>query len=357
MQLLKSIIHHADAVQKQFLVPKLAQDDSKQSKSNNLFGSDDFAEVNNKCYQRWHDILQDGLVPLSVRALNLLEKTEPVSMTRDDEEEAYFSTLEGMDEEIQVMAILARAAALNDVENNAEEVIEDNGGDMEMEQINCAMKCIAILLFHIVMESSSVESSESMTNNGASSDTANQTTVPGYDGRVRHVLKMACVDMLSRAIMSSVNAYDKKRAQGTTDDDMNHSQQTPNCDFGDNWGIQKIKSFLDIEDLGRDAVFGTPWKPSSESKENTSLENVSIEGIALEEKTSESVIEDEHLSVELGDEQSPIAGQIPQVCEEDIDNTMAQTRMECFEIESGECFDNHEVDISNYDDEKCPSQI
>ena len=42
MQLLRSIIHHADAVQKQFLVQKrVAQDDIKSPSKSNIFGNDD----------------------------------------------------------------------------------------------------------------------------------------------------------------------------------------------------------------------------------------------------------------------------------------------------------------------------
>ena len=258
MQLLKSIIHHADAVQRMYLVPKLAQYNTKQDKSNNLFGNDS-AEVNNKCYQRWHEILQEGLVPLSVRALNLLEKTGPSFDERiaNHEEEEYFSTLEGMEEEIQVMAILARAAALKD-EDDSDGNANDRFGVEYMEQINCTMKCIAILLFHVVLESSSLES---LDHNGKPSD-ATIKTVPGYDGRVRHVMKMACVDNLCRAILSSVEAYELKSVGGGTDEGTKQSQQTEG-----RWDIHKIKRFLDLKDLGRDAIFGTTWKPS-ESKDS-----------------------------------------------------------------------------------------
>ena len=370
MQLLKSIIHHADAVQKQFLVPKQGQKDNKQSKSNNLFGNDDSAEVNNKCYQRWHEILQDGLVPLSVRALNLLEKTDPtvaVQNNGEDEEEAYFATLEGMEQEIQVMAILARAAALNDIDHDIEEEggsdVNDfvQGGHNEMEQINCSMKCIAMLLFHVVLESSSVGSSESESDNSASSEPINKT-VPGYDGRVRHVMKLACVDLLSRAIVSSVEAYDQRNSEGKDNENEDQTQQSRNFDFGDNWNVKKIKSFLELEDLGREAIFGTPWKPSSESKESKLIESDEVNKSNLEGNESESDTEDENIDSESGDEmqeQALTSDPKPQACEEDFDNTVAQTKSGCLETEINDRLDsNHEEEdnISEYE-QKCQSKI
>mmetsp|Transcript_33092 Transcript_33092/g.67585 ORF Transcript_33092/g.67585 Transcript_33092/m.67585 type:complete len:1195 (-) Transcript_33092:142-3726(-) len=369
MQLLKSIIHHADAVQKQFLVPKQGQKDNKQSKSNNLFGNDDSAEVNNKCYQRWHEILQDGLVPLSVRALNLLEKTDPTVAVQngEDEEEAYFATLEGMEQEIQVMAILARAAALNDIDHDIEEEGGSNvndfvqGGHNEMEQINCSMKCIAMLLFHVVLESSSVGSSESESDNSASSEPINKT-VPGYDGRVRHVMKLACVDLLSRAIVSSVEAYDQRNSEGKDNENEDQTQQSRNFDFGDNWNVKKIKSFLELEDLGREAIFGTPWKPSSESKESKLIESDEVNKSNLEGNESESDTEDENIDSESGDEmqeQALTSDPKPQACEEDFDNTVAQTKSGCLETEINDRLDsNHEEEdnISEYE-QKCQSKI
>ncbi len=356
MKLLKCIIHHADAVQKQFLVPKQAQSDTKkQSKTNNLFGNDDYlAEVNNKCYQRWHEILQDGLVPMSVHALNLLEKTEP-SSGEDDEEETYFATLEGMEQEIQVMAILARAAALNDIDQDIDE--KDNGGSddlqqgnhTEMEQINCSMKCIAMLLFHVVLESSSVKSSESECDNNPSFGAMN-SAVPGYDGRVRHVMKMACVDILSRAIISSVDAYDQKNMEAKADDCKERTQQTQNFDFNDEWNLERIKSFLELEDLGKEAIFGTPWKPSS--KDNKLLEKVD------QGKESESDTEDEHLDSESEDEmqqkQAPTTEQTPQACEEDFDSTIDQPKSGYLETESCDSLkDDQEVESISTCEEEC----
>ncbi|KAL7497102.1 hypothetical protein ACHAWT_007462 [Skeletonema menzelii] len=352
MRLLKSIIHNADRVQKQFLVPKQAQNDNKHSKTNNLFGNDDSAEVNNKCYQRWHEILQDGLVPLSVRALNLLERTEPSAAVQngdEDEEEVYFATLDGMEEEIQVMAILARAAALNDIDNNiaeggidgrnANDVVQ--GGHSEMEQINCSMKCIAMLLFHVVLESSSVGFAESESYDSPSSG-AMSKTVPGYDGRVRHVMKMACVDMLSRAILSSVEAYDQKNVEEETDENREQSQQDKNFDFGDDWNVRKIKSFLELEDLGREAIFGTPWQPSSESKGNK-IESDAVDKSNLQEGESEFVTEDENVDLESEDEmqeQAHTPEQTQQACEEGFDSAMGQPQSGCLETEIDDRLDN-----------------
>jgi len=368
MQLLKSIIHHADAVQKQFLVQKQVQHDSKGN--NSMFGNDYSAEVNNKCYQRWHEILQDGLVPLSVRALNLLDKTnnEPNNNVLEkngekevgeDDEEAYFATLDGMDEEIQVMAILARAAALNNHIDNIDDeegVIQGSiAAHDEMEQINCTMKCIAMLLFHVVLESSSVGTAESSgeSHDNASSEPMNKT-VAGYDGRVRHVMKMACVDTLSCAFVSSVEAYDRRIAKATADVNMERSQHT------ENWDVQKIKAFLELDDLGREAIFGTLWKPSSESKETKSIESDVVNKNNPEGKKSELDTVDEHLDSFTGDEmqeQAPTPQQIPQACEEDNDNTTAQAKSECLETEVDDSLEsNHEKDNSGEGEQVCQSK-
>jgi len=308
MHLLKAIIHHADAVQKQFLVQKqvdvdVAQDDKNNNndgdgtpnKSNNsmssIFGNDTSDEVNNKCYHRWHQVLQDGLVPMSVHALNLLEKTDynntsaAAGVEKDDEEETYFATLEGMEEEIQVMAILARAAALNNIiddrhddENthDQDELVDD--GDRSrvndaMEQINSSIKCIAMLLFHVVLDASSAGDESSTCNDNNSNKTTNtSSSVVGYDGRVRHVMKMACVDVLTNAILSSVEAYEKMILLSMNGDEKQQTRKEFN-DFGndDHWDVEKIKQFLELENLGREAIFGTLWKPSSETKEEKKL--------------------------------------------------------------------------------------
>ena len=99
MQLLKCIIHHADAVQKQYLVQKQlpSVSDSKVDNSSSIF--DTFksdttaAEINDKCYQRWHQVLQEGLVPQSVHALSLLQKSAASNGEEIDEEEVYFSSM------------------------------------------------------------------------------------------------------------------------------------------------------------------------------------------------------------------------------------------------------------------------
>ena len=112
MQLLKSIIHHADSVQNKYLIQKDLSDPNirkpQQSSMSTLFISSDKVtdEINEKCYARWHEVLQEGLVPMSLHALNLLEKSTSSGDDIMDEEEKYFATMEGMDEEIQVQALL-----------------------------------------------------------------------------------------------------------------------------------------------------------------------------------------------------------------------------------------------------------
>lgn len=303
MNLLKAIIHHADAVQKQFLVQKQVDVDVAQDDKNNnsggttpnnksinnsmssIFGNDTSEEVNNKCYQRWHQVLQDGLVPMSVHALNLLEKTEAAE--EKDEEETYFATLEGMEEEIQVMAILARAAALNNIiddrhdgdnSHDKDGLVDDEDSsrvDDAMEQINSSIKCIAMLLFHVVLDASSAgdESSAYNDNTSNKATTTNASSVVGYDGRVRHVMKMACVDILTNAILSSVEVYEKMILFSMNGDEKSKQQTKKEFnDFGneDHWDIEKLKRFLDLNDLGREAIFGTLWKPS-ETKEEKKL--------------------------------------------------------------------------------------
>lgn len=228
------------------------------------------AEINDKCYQRWHQVLQEGLVPMSVHALNLLQKSAPESEgdeDMNDQEEAYLATMEGMDEEIKVMAILARAAALNDMPASEAEGInktscaENKDG---MEQINAMMKCTAMLLFHIVLAASSPAVSDGKENaaGATKSDNATETikTVAGYDGRVRHVMKLACIDVLTRAIIESVESFDRGNSNISmaTDEDA-QSSGIYDMDEYSLWNIANIKTFLDQTDLGKDAVFGTPW--------------------------------------------------------------------------------------------------
>jgi len=237
------------------------------------------AEINDKCYQRWHQVLQEGLVPMAVRALNLLEKTAATAgdEVTDDEEDAYLATMEGMDEEIRVMAILARAAALDDVpfrhegKGCANETKCTASGDGDgMEHIDDMMKCTAMLLFHIVLAASTPgsSSSESTRENNISDTTKNETTettVAGYDGRVRHVMKLACVDVLTRAIVESVESFDNNNVSIATDEE-DQSTGLYDVDQYSLWNIANVKRFLDQTDLGKDAIFGAPFKPSGTSE-------------------------------------------------------------------------------------------
>ena len=148
MELLSLVIHHADSVQKLYLVPKSVK---AEDKSGSIFWTDSSGaadQVNDKTYKRWHEVLQDGLVPMSVHALCLLQRSQHLdSSPTDVEEETYFASLDGMDTEIQVMAILARAAALHESTCTAGGADDGLGNfpkqssDDGMEQINVAMKC------------------------------------------------------------------------------------------------------------------------------------------------------------------------------------------------------------------------
>lgn len=252
MKLLKFIIHHADNVQNKFLVQKKIIDprsELRESKSASLIdiftNETAIAEINDKCYQRWHQVLQEGLVPESVRALNLLEKTGGEDI--NDEENVYFATMEGMDEEIKVMALLARAAILPDI------VDSDNKGDDGMEQINAMMKCTAMLLFQIVL--TALE--EAATSHTSSED---MRPVAAYDGRIRHVMKLACVDVISRAIIESVEEFHKKNTNSDIEGGQS-SNAVYDVDDYSFWNIANIASFLDRTELGNDAIFGRPDKP------------------------------------------------------------------------------------------------
>ena len=287
--------------------------------SNMIYRNNSNATLNemNKSYQRWHEVLQEGLVPMTVHALGLLEKQESFqhagsgadkkgAESMRDEEEAYFASLEGMEEEIQVMAILARAASLetdggSDVTDN--NVAEGDG----MEKINTMMKCTAMLLFHsVLMASSSTPSSDSSDSTAASETINNDGDVSapkvkaaaGYDGRVRHVMKKACVDQLTRAILESVESFDKKwngrDDDGNADNDgeeyaspTKKQERTDvyNIDEYSLWDIAKIKVFLDVREIGKDAIFGTPWKPSL----GTSAENVGGKKLMHKEQSSASL--------------------------------------------------------------------
>jgi hypothetical protein len=273
MQLLKRIIHHADKVQNEYLVPKsnaVEQDNTTAPKpmimNSILVRRDaDVTVINEKCFQRWHQVLQEGLVPLSVVGLNLLQKStcniggsEGVS-DEEKEEEAYFASLDGMEEEIQVMAILARAAALSDY-------AADTNIEHGMEQIHAVMKCIAMLLFHIVLDASSSGSQTTKENvAGATSTNEARKSVAGYDGRIRHVVKLASVDVLACAIVEVVI--------NSSQEDGRSSGAVYNVDDYSSWDISSLKSFLDQTDVGKDAIFGTLFKPptASVSESGTSV--------------------------------------------------------------------------------------
>ncbi len=259
MKLLKSIIHHADNVQNKFLVPKKIVDPNelKPSPVSSMFSSNDkaIAEINDKCYQRWHQVLQEGLVPMSVRALNLLEKSAATGgEAMHDEEDLYFATMAGLDEEIQVMAILARAATLHDVSIIDTQKMDTEHKEDGMDSINSTMKCTAVLLFQIVLAALE-ESAKNIS-------TETTRRVAGYDGRIRHVIKLACVDVLSRAIIDSAEAFRENSTDADTDDEGRCSGVYDVDDYSF-WNIANIASFLDKTDLGKDAIFGMPDKPSS----------------------------------------------------------------------------------------------
>lgn len=255
-------------------------------------------------------MLQERLVPMAVHGLGLLEKEEvfkkaycgdgvvvaaaPVTPKKGDssttqtiamekaaidEEEEYFRTLEGMDEEIQIMAILARAASLNSTNNDDSTTTEQPSTDEpshknynEMREIDSAMKCTAMLIFHIVLMASTPppttsDTNETSTNNDTSTSTATASAA-GYDGRVRHVMKMACVDVLTKAILKSVTSDEAsehcKEDEATSqsnDTAINEKQQSQLFDVDEYtlWNIDNIKRFVDQSDLGKDAVFGTPY--------------------------------------------------------------------------------------------------
>lgn len=257
MKLLKYIIHHADCVQNKFLVQKKIVDPNELNEPKpsliDIFTNEAaITEINDKCYQRWHQVLQEGLVPMSVRALYLLENREGEDI--HDEENKYFTTMEGMDEEIKVMALLARAATLPDVPvgiADTKKVATDHRGD-GMESINDMMKCTAMLLFQIVL--AALEEAARKTSS------EERRPVAAYDGRIRHVMKLACVDALSRAISSSAEAFHKNNSNASIDKE-GQSSSVYDVDDYKFWNIANIASFLDRTDLGNDAIFGRPDKP------------------------------------------------------------------------------------------------
>jgi hypothetical protein len=299
MQLLNSLIHHADRVQSQFATNNDTTSESNNSNSNSMIkslttsNSSAIQEMNTKAFNRWQAVLQEGLVPLAVRGLGLLEPIEQQqcssSSSINDDEEEYFASLQGMDAEIQMMAILGRAASLRDRTENScddDDVIresiqfeEDEGDDDDgMEQINSMMKCTAMLMFHVVMMASAPSSSDAHDKEVAAeagNDSKNTVSSAGFDSRVRHVLKMACVDVLTRAILQSVDVYEKKamnqeqlqsaetaaQAVGETE-----SKKLYDIDEFTLWNIPNIKVFVDEHVIGKEAIFGTVWQKQSAEK-------------------------------------------------------------------------------------------
>ena len=284
MQLLNSIIHHADAVQSQFLPPK--SDASSEVGGSKILRSNSnslMKQMNDKAYQRWHQVLQEGLVPMAVRGLGLLEKVETLgesSCKFNDEEEEYFLTLQGMEEEIQMMAILARAAshhvrhAKNEESAAVGDMVETNSPGDGMKQINSMMKCSAMLMFYVVMMASTPSSADTSSSSGETmvrSPTASTSTdanaiakasAAGYDGRVRHVLKMSCVDVLTNAILRTIEAYEANNEEDgkSADDNEVHSESKMyDVDEYTLWNVPNIKKFVDEHQIGKEAIFGTVW--------------------------------------------------------------------------------------------------
>eukprot|EP00578_Thalassiosira_sp_NH16_P022498 CAMPEP_0181091988 /NCGR_PEP_ID=MMETSP1071-20121207/8687_1 /TAXON_ID=35127 /ORGANISM="Thalassiosira sp., Strain NH16" /LENGTH=1231 /DNA_ID=CAMNT_0023174155 /DNA_START=201 /DNA_END=3893 /DNA_ORIENTATION=- len=335
MQVLKRIIHHADAVQNKYLVPKQLLDPNSIKSSggimsidnmSNMFNSNDTAtaEINDKCYQRWHQVLQEGLVPMSVHALNLLQRSSTIGDDAgNDEEEAYFATMEGLDEEIQVMAILSRAAAFSDIaageDDNKSASVESNDG---MGQINAMMKCTAMLLFHVVLAASTpVSSDESLQENtgkAMKNDGSAKAPKPvaGYDGRVRHVMKLACVDVLTRAIIESVDSIDVGTNGSIATDEEDQSCGLYDMDEYTLWNVPNIKQFLDQKDLGQDAIFGNPFNQSS----GANLESGKMLLESCEEKQKKQKQEKRQSQLEA-DEQTSTSGAMTRQSQSDVDES------------------------------------
>ncbi|KAL9187804.1 hypothetical protein ACHAXT_006182 [Thalassiosira profunda] len=321
MQLLKCIMHHADAVQKQYIVQKQLPSPTAAKPSSSAMSIDNMskvftrkdtttAEINDKCYQRWHQVLQENLVTSAVHALNLLEASPAAAEGGIDDEDAYFATMEGMDEEIKIMAILARApfvehaaregregAGEGDGEEGDESKAEGEQKDDGMEQINAMMKCTAMLLFHIVLAASSPGSTDAPTEPNAadaakdSSDEAKSAA--GYDGRVRHVMKLACVDVLSRAIMEGVEAFDASEVSAAVDEEEEDQSTGPlDMDEYTSWNIPNLRAFLEQTDLGKDAIFGTPYvkKEKRESRMEADDQTVDSDGHSQSEGEKDASI-------------------------------------------------------------------
>ena len=219
-----------------------------------LFTADDATarEANDRCYRRWHAVLQEGLVPATARGLGLLEP-EPGGGDGDDDGGAYLAALTGMEEEVRVMAVLARAAAPDE---GGEDNRDMEGGDGGTARIADAMRCAALLLFHVVLASSTPQPSSDGTAPSAA----------GYDGRVRHVVKLACVDVLARAFVEAVEAGDDgvtRAPRGASDAEGGGTREARSPA----WDVAAVRAFLEREDLGRGAVFGSPFGLPLEGKD------------------------------------------------------------------------------------------
>jgi len=348
-------------------VPKQLVDPNAPKPSNSIMSIDNMssilirtdtatAEINDKCYQRWHQVLQEGLVPMSVHALNLLQKSAVAGDEAiNDEEEAYIATMEGMDEEIKVMAILARAAALNDIlaseANGSKTCTENKDG---MEQINAMMKCTAMLLFHIVLAASSPVSSDGSVEENMAKATKNDNsteaikTVAGYDGRVRHVMKLACIDVLTRAIIESVESFDSNNNVSIATDEGDQSSGLYDMDEYSLWNTANIKTFLDQTDLGKDAVFGTPFNPSARANIDSGkllLENGEIKQKQKQEKRQSQSEEDEQSAISgnvskkpqsVSDEQASNCGGMPPETVDSIGSVDSFDSSSSLEVQSEE---------------------
>ena len=78
------------------------------------------------------------------------------------------------------------------------------------------------------------------------------------------MIKLACVDAMSRAIVDSVDAYEKG-SRNHSDAEIEPPSGLYDPDAYSFWNIPNIRRFLEQEDLAKDAIFGTP---SSKQKEN-----------------------------------------------------------------------------------------
>lgn len=219
---------------------------------------------------------------MAVRGLGLLEPIDSDSSqecnnskysNNNEEEEEFFASLQGMEEEIQMMAILGRAASLRDRTDwskNDNDDVRESGGEDGMEQINSMMKCTAMLMFHIVLMASAPSDDARETKDTTDDKDVNATkSAAGFDGRVRHVLKMSCVDVLTRAILQSVDAYEKEQQSQSEEVAHQETSQTKvlyDIDEVTLWNIPNIKTFVEEHVIGKEAIFGTVWHKQSSEK-------------------------------------------------------------------------------------------